>query len=191
MSGHTLWVSPEITADGKSVRLSVHPQVTSADSDKRSDNWEKAPDDSMYPHVWTRELDTRVSVPSGQTLLLGGLIQSQNSITRKKIWLLGDIPFLGRLFRWESNSNKRSNLMILIRPTILDDETPETGFEQPSLKLIAPLEKGVGRDMRLPERDTTLEDNEKAVIQLFQREKDGTLAEVEAPAEETAAKAAD
>ena len=191
MSGHTLWVSPEITADGKSVRLSVHPQVTSADSDKRSDNWEKAPDDSMYPHVWTRELDTRVSVPSGQTLLLGGLIQSQNSITRKKIWLLGDIPFLGRLFRWESNSNKRSNLMILISPTILDEEAPDTGFEAPSQRMMAPLEKGVGRDMRLPERDTTLEDNEKAIIHFFRREKDGTLTEVKGPEEDAAAKAAD
>lgn len=176
MSGHTLWVCPEITTEGDSVRLSVHPQVTEAEEDKN--NWSIARDGSMYPVVYTRELDTRVTVPSGQTLLLGGLIQSSNVETHHKIWLLGDIPLLGRLFRWDTTSKVRRNLIILIRPTILDDEAPDTGFEQPSLKMIEPLEKGVGRDMTLPEKDKTLENNEKAVIRLFKREKDGETVEV-------------
>ncbi len=189
MSGHTLWVSPEITADGESIRLSVHPQVTEAD--ENDEKWPEARDGSRYPIVYTRELDTRVSVPSGQTLLLGGLIQSSNVDMHHKIWLLGDIPFLGRLFRWNTTTKVRRNLMILIRPTILNDGAPDTGFEVPSQRMMAPLEKGVGRDMRLPERDTTLEDNEKALLHFFRREKDGTLTEVKGPAEDSAAKAAD
>ena len=181
ISGHTLWVCPEITADGQSVRLSVHPQVTEITELK--ENWPTAQDGSKFPPLETRELDTRVSVPSGQTLLLGGLIQSRNSVIHKKIWLLGDIPFLGRLFRWDSHATERKNLIILIRPTILD-ETLDTGFEKPALKMIAPLEKGVGRDLRLPERDTKLEDNETALIRFFSR-KDGEEVEVDPTAADT------
>ncbi|GEM_PF-6823085 len=140
-TGVTLWVAPEISADGRAVRLSVHPQITEptalVEATTKEKNWV----------VSTRELDTRVTVPSGDTLLLGGLIDSKKINTVSKVPLLGDIPFLGRLFRYKGTSEYKSHLVLLIRPTVLDDENPNTGYEAPSLKVAEPMLKGIGKDL--------------------------------------------
>ncbi len=66
-----------------------------------------------------RTLDTSVLVKSGETVVLGGLIQSQTQETHSKVPLLGDIPILGYLFRSTSSSVNKRNLMVFVHPVIL------------------------------------------------------------------------
>jgi general secretion pathway protein D len=66
-----------------------------------------------------RSLETKVVVDDGNTIVLGGLIQNTLNVTTQQIPLLGDIPFLGALFRFKSEERKRTNLMIFLRPVII------------------------------------------------------------------------
>lgn len=74
----------------------------------------------------TRTIKTTVLVDNGQILVLGGLISNNVQQSVSKVPLLGDIPFLGTLFRAERKTNRKTNLMVFLRPTIL--RTPEDGF---------------------------------------------------------------
>jgi general secretion pathway protein D len=68
-----------------------------------------------------RSIKTTVLVEDGQTLVLGGLIDDQLKDTRSKVPFLGDIPLLGSLFRYRTNSKAKRNLMVFLHPTILRD----------------------------------------------------------------------
>lgn len=68
-----------------------------------------------------RSIETRVLIPSGKTLVLGGLMQDELQSSGTKVPLLGDIPLLGWFFRSDSKSRTKSNLIIFITPTILQD----------------------------------------------------------------------
>ena len=69
----------------------------------------------------SRRLDTTVLIPSGNTLVMGGLIQDATINSSTKVPLLGDIPGLGFLFRSDSKELNRQNLTIFITPTIVQD----------------------------------------------------------------------
>ncbi|MBM4337242.1 MAG: type II and III secretion system protein, partial [Deltaproteobacteria bacterium] len=70
-----------------------------------------------------RETDSLVRVGDGETLVIGGLIQTRDLDTEKKIPLLGDIPWLGQLFRQSAVTETRSELVICLTPTVLDAPT--------------------------------------------------------------------
>jgi len=132
--GLTLWVSPEIAPDGQHVRLSV--------SQKMTDQLGAAPVIAFDPEtgnplgsmVQTTEriLDTRAVVRNGDTLVVGGLVTTKNMVNDGKVPFLGSLPLLGRLFRYEDKIVTKENLVIMITPTILDADTPATGYEPKS-----------------------------------------------------------
>lgn len=72
----------------------------------------------------TRKAETVVSLPSGQTMVIGGLISTEETKSINKIPILGDIPILGRLFRDVSESHDEKELLIFITPTLIDNSTP-------------------------------------------------------------------
>jgi type II secretory pathway component GspD/PulD (secretin) len=69
----------------------------------------------------TRKLDTTVLIPSGNTLVMGGLIQDENRTGNTKVPLLGDIPGIGLLFRKDTKELDRQNLTIFITPTVVEE----------------------------------------------------------------------
>lgn len=69
----------------------------------------------------TRALDTTVLIPSGNTLVMGGLIQDETRNNSTKVPLLGDVPGLGMLFRKDNKELDRQNLTIFITPTVVQD----------------------------------------------------------------------
>ncbi len=69
----------------------------------------------------SRTMNTRVMIPSGNTLVMGGLIQDNIQLANSKVPLLGDIPGLGYLFRHDSKTRTKSNLTVFITPTIVQD----------------------------------------------------------------------
>ena len=75
------------------------------------------------PQTTEREAASTISVKDGDTILLGGFIRNSKTGTESGVPLLKDIPLFGNLFKSRSNTNKRSELLVLIRPTIL--KSPE------------------------------------------------------------------
>ena len=65
---------------------------------------------------------TTVSVQSGETVVLGGMISNSESVVHRKVPWLGDIPLLGRLFRYDSNQFARKELIVFLTPMTLNDE---------------------------------------------------------------------
>jgi general secretion pathway protein D len=74
------------------------------------------------PTTNERSIETNVVVKDGDVLVLGGLIQDQYNVSKSKVPLLGDIPLIGGLFRSESRSKVRTNLMVFLRPVVLRSE---------------------------------------------------------------------
>lgn len=107
--GLTLKVTPTISADGL-VRLVVEQTTENV-----TDSVENASDIVTNK----REIKTTVLADDGETIVLGGLIRDDYMINKSKVPLLGDIPFIGRLFSSESESRVKRNLLVFLRPTIM------------------------------------------------------------------------
>src|SRR5467141_1498986 len=108
--GLTLRIKPQIS-EGSTIRLEIFQEVSSLDPTARAGASDLVTD--------KRSLETKVVVDDGNTIVLGGLIQNTLNITTQQIPILGDIPFLGALFRFKSEERKRTNLMIFLRPVII------------------------------------------------------------------------
>jgi general secretion pathway protein D len=71
------------------------------------------------PIIAIRRINTSVVAANGQTVALGGLMKQQKGIIERKVPLLGDIPLIGHLFKVTENTDDRTELLILVTPTIL------------------------------------------------------------------------
>lgn len=111
-AGITLTISPSISAS-RYLRLNVSLTVSSFTGTFSG---------AIPPPRITRELETEVNVPDGDTMVIGGIITDNQSETRESTPWLGDIPILGALFRRDTNSNKRTTLYFFVTPHILEDE---------------------------------------------------------------------
>jgi len=69
-----------------------------------------------------RKIETRVMIPSGHTLVLGGLMQDDVRSGNTKVPVLGDIPVVGYLFRSDTKTRQKSNLLVFLTPTIVEEE---------------------------------------------------------------------
>ncbi len=84
----------------------------------------------------TREVETTVLVDSGDTIVIGGLIDEEVHETVEKVPFLGDIPWIGNLFKSTNSKTQKRNLMVFIRPTILRDGNSLAGFSSRKYNLI-------------------------------------------------------
>jgi len=116
-------VTPRISANNL-INLKVQPHVMRLESVQNIVAGSSDGEESTFdvPIFATRSLDTRVMIPSGNTLVMGGLISDSVSESNVKVPLLGDIPFMGRLFRQDRKSREQGNLIVFITPTIVQDQ---------------------------------------------------------------------
>lgn len=112
--GIRLQVRPQISEDG-AIRLEIKQEVSSV----------FGPVSAGSSDLITnrRAIDTSVQVEPGQVIVLGGLIQEEQSNGVSGIPFLKDIPIAGRLFQSEEKTRRRTNLMVFLRPTVVS--TPE------------------------------------------------------------------
>lgn len=89
------------------------------------------------PGLISRKASTMLSVPDGQTMAIGGLMNSDESKVITKVPILGDIPIIGEFFKHTSSSKDKRELMILITPTIVTNNDPVKG----SSKMLEEVEK--------------------------------------------------
>jgi type IV pilus assembly protein PilQ len=71
------------------------------------------------PSIDTRKMSTRVMVGDGQTVVLGGILETTRTETTTKVPYLGDIPVLGHLFKSTTTTNNKNELLIFVTPKIL------------------------------------------------------------------------
>jgi general secretion pathway protein D len=83
-----------------------------------------------------RKIETRVTVADGETVVLGGLIRDNVIQTEQRVPLLGSVPGIGRLFRSQTSSVQKTNLLVFIRPTILRDDDALRGATAEKYQLI-------------------------------------------------------
>lgn len=111
--GTKLKVTPQIN-EGDSILMEIEQEVSSVDSTATSS--------TLGPTFNTRTIQNAVLVKSGETVVLGGLMDDSSKQEVSKVPLLGDIPLIGQLFRYTSNEKNKRNLMVFIRPTIIRDD---------------------------------------------------------------------
>lgn len=116
--GTILKVTPRISANNH-VLLKVVPEVSSVAGVATKTIAGLVSQADIFD---VRHIETQVLIPSGNTLVMGGLISDDRSKGYIKVPLLGDIPFLGAAFRHESKSQIKKNLIIFITPTIVQSE---------------------------------------------------------------------
>jgi type IV pilus assembly protein PilQ len=73
----------------------------------------------FVPSIDTREITTQVLVNDGQTVVLGGILETERRETESKVPFLGDIPGLGMFFRSRSRTDNKDELLIFVTPKIL------------------------------------------------------------------------
>lgn len=114
--GIKLKVKPQIN-EGDSVLLEIEQEVSSvADAASSSST-------NLGATFNTRTVNNAVLVSSGETVVVGGLLDKSTNESASKVPLLGDIPVLGYLFRSNSQETKKRNLMLFIRPSIIRDRS--------------------------------------------------------------------
>jgi general secretion pathway protein D len=133
-TGVTLSITPRVNPGGL-VYMDVSQEDTSPDYSTVTAN-------NPNPAINQRNLDTQVAVQSGQTVLLGGMIQDQDGDSRNGVPILSKIPVLGGLFGSTTKTRQRTELIVLITPRVItnSDEAQQMTQEYESkFESLAPL----------------------------------------------------
>lgn len=116
--GIRLNIEPVVDAENK-ITSKVHAEVSTLDYGHGVKE-----NDFTIPALASREADAVINVRSGMTMAIGGLLNSEDGKTITKIPLLGDIPIIGQFFRHTTKTRDNRELVILITPTLVADDTP-------------------------------------------------------------------
>jgi type II secretory pathway component GspD/PulD (secretin) len=117
--GIYMQVAPLVSQDGE-ITMTIYPQVSVVTGYLEVN-------EASYPQISTREAQTTVRVRSGEQIVLGGLIQDEDIENFKKVPGLSRLPFFGSLFKWRSTSKRKSEVVIFLRPSLVEsalDTTP-------------------------------------------------------------------
>jgi len=130
--GIILKVRPQVS-DGGSITLTLNQEVSGIDSSV----------DATYGYTTkVRNVDTKVLVDSGQIVVLGGLIEDKITTVQNKVPLLGDIPLIGELFKYETRARTKSNLMVFLRPVIVRDGPAAAALSSERYEYLRTLQGG-------------------------------------------------
>jgi Flp pilus assembly secretin CpaC len=124
--GFTLVAVPSVGGDGSSVSLLLTPTISKLDD---FNYYTRANDSSnslqqvsvKLPTISRREVQTKVVVQSGETVVMGGLIEVVSSDVEHRIPLLGHLPIIGQLFRRKDTIEQRRNLIIFVTATVISE----------------------------------------------------------------------
>jgi general secretion pathway protein D len=131
--GVRLVIKPQVTADNKTVDLSLFPEVTDFEGfinygsaifigNPNGSTSLLSSNDINQPVFNTRRINTKVLISDGSTVVLGGLIRDDLQTINDKVPVLGDIPLLGRLFQSKANESIKKNLIIFVTANIYQND---------------------------------------------------------------------
>ena len=126
-SGIALDVTPQISEDGE-VILHIHPSVSEVRDQRKQISI--GDDQSSLPLAFSsvRESDSVIRARSGQIVVIGGLMKSSTNKEESGVPLLGDIPVLGHLFRHTREREVKSELVILLKPIVIEGDDDWEGM---------------------------------------------------------------
>lgn len=114
-SGVLLTITPEIS-DEQTITLKINPSLSETTTDiSKDDNADR----TMPPDLNRRQLSSVVTVKDGHRIILGGLITTRNILDTNKVPILGDIPVISYLFKYEKKIRQVEELVIIIEPHII------------------------------------------------------------------------
>ena len=148
--GLTLRVRPQISESG-TVKLLISQEVSSVDA--------TTVNSPSGPTTNKRSFDSTVLVEDGGIVVLGGLLQDQYAENEDKVPLLGSLPLFGNLFKNQTRSRKKTNLMVFIRPVVMRDATNTDSLSMDRYDLMRGQQK-----MAQPTRSLLLPINEGPVM---------------------------
>jgi general secretion pathway protein D len=140
--GVTLKVTPQINRDGF-VRMKLDQSVTKLVS--QSAAVDDLGNKVLTPTTLNRTAKTTVVVKSGETVVIGGMIQDDSSEGTYKVPLLGDIPLLGWLFKSRAKSNQRTNLFVFITPRIIEQPEEARKIQEEKMDYMRTIQEGTIR----------------------------------------------
>jgi len=132
--GLTLRVKPQIGENG-TVRMTIYQENSSVVAGLSSNNG---------PTTDKSAIETTVVVDDGQIMVLGGLLKDEYNGSVSKVPLLGDIPYLGALFRIDNRTRVKSNLMVFLRPVVMRDQQAATDLSLDRYDAIRAIQQRTG-----------------------------------------------
>lgn len=111
--GIKLNFTPHVNPEDQ-ITLNLHPSIEAILDESTGDQ-------PFTPTIAKREVETTVTIPDGSTIVISGLIREDKVQNSYKVPLLGDVPYLGALFRYDFNKLKRTNLLIFVSPHLIED----------------------------------------------------------------------
>ncbi|MDE2627583.1 MAG: type II secretion system secretin GspD [Burkholderiales bacterium] len=156
--GITLRIKPQIGEDG-TVRMTIYQESSSVASTTAVGT------SNAGPTTNKRSIESTVVVDDGQIIVLGGLIEDTYDNNRSKVPLLGDIPYLGALFRSENRTHKKTNLMVFLRPVVMRDKASTNKLSLDRYDYIRAEQQNAQ-----PVPNSILNINESAVLAPIQRD---------------------
>jgi Flp pilus assembly secretin CpaC len=162
-SGITLTITPYLTKSGY-ITAEIKPEVRTPSSTASGDP-------NKPPSTSTRSLSTNVRLRDGQTLVLGGLIQTVDLVSDQGLPILSAIPLIGKLFSYRTRNKQTTELAIYITPHVMGDadtgsdvrkamEIMENRIDGPTVDLpfhkddpLAPVPEGIPHSLSAPQND--------------------------------------
>ena len=120
-SGVALDVTPQLSGDGQII-LHIHPTVSDVSQKVLTVTVQGTTNSLPLAFSQVRESDSVVKAKSGQLIVIGGLMRTNHQVQDYRVPLLGDIPLVGKLFRSQQKSDDHTELVILLRPIIVDSD---------------------------------------------------------------------
>lgn len=134
--GVSLRVTPVVDAESNTISLELYPELMvfkgfeqyvvgynaydAGGNDSTAAGGDGSPFFTQMPFFERRYVETQVTIADGHTLMMGGMIFEKTDTFRDQVPILGDIPFLGRLFRTEGSRNVKNNLTIFVKASMVD-----------------------------------------------------------------------
>lgn len=131
ITGITLEVTPYVSGNSDIITIDIHPEVSNlvsrepifvGDTSNPFTSGATVPNLLGWPVVDTRTAQTSVMIGSGETVIMGGFVKDDETLTKKKVPFLGDIPLIGNLFRYEYKTRTKKNLVIFLTATLITAE---------------------------------------------------------------------
>ena len=153
-AGVLLTITPEIS-DDNTITLKINPSLSETTSDIASEDNSNR---DMPPDLNRRQLSSVVTVKDGNRIILGGLINTRNTINSNKVPLLGDIPVISYLFKYEEKVKQVEELVIIIEPHIIHKERNDVSLADLGYE-------GMTDDMLMKERLSNTVQTDELTIQ--------------------------
>ena len=125
--GMVMSVTPQISAEGE-ITLNVRPTISGISGFKDDPNPSLGNIPNRVPQIRTREIESMLRLRSGEIAVLGGLMEDRVDHDTGRIPLLGDLPVVGELFTRRDNAVRRTELLIFLRPLLIDEPTLQAGY---------------------------------------------------------------